>query len=113
VRVSAKADYAVRAAIELAASAEGRRVKGERVAEAQAIPIKLLESILLELKHADIVHSQRGLDGGYSLARPAGEISVADVIRAVDGSLADVCGDRSENVSYDGSAQHLTCGPLA
>ncbi len=108
MRVSAKTDYAVRAVAELAASGDERPLKAERIADGQAIPIKFLETILLELKHAGIVRSQRGQDGGYTLARPAAEISIADVIRAVDGPLANVRGDRPENVSYQGPAIRLT-----
>src|SRR3954469_8853751 len=107
MRVSAKADYALRAAAELAAAAAGP-MKAERISDAQDIPIKFLESILLELKHAGIVRSQRGPDGGYALARAANEISLADVIRAVDGPLANVRGDRPENVKYTGAAASLT-----
>lgn len=107
MRVSAKADYAARAAVALAAAGEGP-IKADRIAEAQSIPVKFLESILLELKHAGIVRSQRGPEGGYSLARPAAEISLADVIRAVDGPLANVRGDRPENVEYAGPAASLT-----
>lgn len=107
MRVSAKADYALRACAELAAAGAGP-MKAERISDAQDIPIKFLESILLELKHAGIVRSQRGPDGGYSLARPAAEISLADVIRAVDGPLANVRGDRPENVLYHGPAIRLT-----
>src|SRR3954463_6918512 len=92
VRVSAKADYAVRAALELAAAGDGP-LKGERIAEAQGIPLKFLENILIELRHDGLVRSQRGPDGGYWLARPAGEIAVADVIRAVEGPLASVRGE--------------------
>ena len=92
MRVSAKADYAVRAAAELAAAEESGPLKAERISESQDIPIKFLESILLELKHAGIVRSQRGPDGGYALGRPARDISIADVIRAVDGPLANVRG---------------------
>jgi Rrf2 family protein len=106
VKVSAKADYAVRAAVELAASGEGP-VKGERIATAQQIPPNFLENILSDLRNAGLVASRRGADGGYWLARPAGEISLADVIRAVDGPLAAVRGQRSEQVSYDGNAAPL------
>jgi Rrf2 family protein len=108
MRVSAKSDYALRASAELAAAEEARPLKAERIAEAQEIPIKFLESILLELKHAGVVRSQRGPEGGYALARPASEISLADVIRAVDGPLANVRGDRPENVTYHGPAARLT-----
>lgn len=108
MRVSAKADYAIRAAAELAAADPSVPLKAERIAEAQEIPIKFLETILLELKHAGVVRSQRGPDGGYALARPADGISLADVIRAVDGPLANVRGDRPENTTYGGAASALT-----
>ena len=106
VRVSAKADYAIRAAVELAAAGDGP-LKGERIAQAQAIPIKFLENIMVDLRHAGLVRSQRGAEGGYWLARPADEINLAAVIRAVDGPLASVRGVRSEELSYDGSAEPL------
>jgi Rrf2 family protein len=106
MRISARADYAVRAAVELAAAGEGP-TKGEAVARAQGIPLKFLENILGDLRHAGIVRSQRGADGGYWLARPATEISVADVIRAVEGPLASVRGGRPEDVAYDGAAEAL------
>jgi Rrf2 family protein len=108
MRVSAKADYAIRAAVELAAAEGSGQLRADKIAEAQEIPIKFLESILLELKHAGIVRSQRGAEGGYALARPGSDISLADVIRAVDGPLANVRGDRPENVKYKGSAESLT-----
>ena len=107
MRVSAKADYAARAAAELSRST-GAPLKAERIAASQDIPVKFLESILLELKHAGIVRSQRGPDGGYTLARPPEQISLADVIRAVDGPLANVRGDRPENIEYHGAAAPLT-----
>jgi Rrf2 family protein len=106
VRVSAKADYAIRAAVELAASGDGP-TKGERIAQAQQIPPNFLENILSDLRNAGIVASRRGADGGYWLARPAAEVSLADVIRAVDGPLANVRGVRSEQVEYSGSAEGL------
>ena len=106
MRISAKADYAVRAALELAAS-DGESVKGERIAEAQGIPLKFLENILQELRHAGVVRSQRGPEGGYRLARPAGEISLGEVIRAVDGPLASVRGEAPEDLAYEGSADAL------
>jgi len=106
VRVSAKADYAIRAAVELAAAGDGP-TKGERIAQAQSIPPNFLENILVDLRNAGLVASRRGADGGYWLARPAGEISLADVIRAVDGPLANVRGLRSEQVAYAGSAEPL------
>ena len=106
VRVSAKADYAIRAAVELAASGDGP-VKGERIAQAQEIPPNFLENILADLRNAGIVASRRGADGGYWLARPAGDTALADVIRAVDGPLANVRGIRSEQVEYAGNAERL------
>ena len=106
VRVSAKSDYAIRAAVELAAAGDGP-VKGERIAQAQEIPPNFLENILADLRNAGLVASRRGADGGYWLARPADEVSLADVIRAVDGPLANVRGVRSEQVSYRGSAAPL------
>ena len=107
MRVSAKADYAVRAALELAAATGARPLKREQISTAQGIPSKFLETIMLELKHAGIVKSTRGAEGGYALARPAEDISVADVIRAVDGPLANVRGERVESVEYDGAASSL------
>jgi Rrf2 family protein len=106
VRISAKADYAVRAALELAA-AERPPVKGERLAESQSIPLKFLENILGDLRQSGLVVSQRGPDGGYRLERPAAEITVADVIRAVDGPLASVRGERPESMHYAGPAAEL------
>jgi Rrf2 family protein len=106
MRVSAKADYAIRAAVELAAADEGP-VKGDRIAQAQEIPPNFLENILADLRNAGLVASRRGAEGGYWLARPADEISLADVIRAVEGPLANVRGVRSEQVVYAGSAERL------
>lgn len=106
MRVSAKADYALRAVAELAA-AEAGPLKRDRIAAAQQIPMDYLENILLELKHVGIVQSQRGASGGFLLARPPDEISLADVIRAVDGPMANVRGSRPEQVEYLGAAQHL------
>jgi Rrf2 family protein len=106
VRVSAKADYALRAAIELAAAGDGP-VKGERIAQAQEIPLKFLENILVELRHAGIVRSQRGVEGGYWLARPAEEVSLAEVIRAVEGPIANVRGVGPQEVEYSGPAGRL------
>ena len=106
MRVSAKADYAIRALAEIA-SCNPQPVKAERVSQLQSIPTKFLENILVELKHANIVHSQRGAEGGYWLARPAEEVSLADVIRAIDGPLANVRGVRPERVEYAGAAQSL------
>jgi Rrf2 family protein len=108
VRVSAKVDYAIRALAELAASPPGRPVTSERLAEAQAIPPKFLENILLELRRSEIVASQRGAEGGYTLARPAEDVSLADVIRAVEGPIASVRGSRPDEVAYTGAAAALT-----
>jgi Rrf2 family protein len=106
MRLSAKADYALRASLELASSGEGH-VKAEALARAQSIPLRFLEQILLDLKHAGLVASQRGAEGGYWLAKSPGEISLADVIRAVEGPLANVRGVRPEELSYDGAAASL------
>jgi Rrf2 family protein len=105
VRITAKADYAVRAALELA-SADGA-VKGDALASAQGIPLKFLENILIDLRHSGIVRSQRGPDGGYWLAKAPGDISVADVIRAVEGPLASVRGESPEDLDYAGAAEQL------
>ena len=105
MRLTAKADYAVRAMVELAAS-QGP-AKGDAISERQGIPFKFLENILLELKHAGLVDSHRGADGGYWLARPAAEITLADVIRAVEGPLANVRGQRPESLAYQGAATAL------
>ena len=106
MRLTAKADYAIRASAELAAAADGP-LKAERIAQAQAIPLKFLENILLDLKHAGLVHSQRGAEGGYWLARSAEEISLADVIRAVEGPLANVRGLPPQELDYEGPAERL------
>ena len=106
MRVSAKVDYALRAAAELAAAPPGH-VTAERLANAQQIPLKFLENILLELRRAEIVASQRGAEGGYRLAKPPAEVSLADVIRAVEGPIATVRGARPEEVEYDGAATAL------
>ena len=106
VKVSAKSDYAVRALLELAVAGEGP-VKGERLAQAQEIPLKFLENILTDLRHAGIVRAQRGAEGGYWLARDPGEVTLGEVIRTVDGPLASVRGEAPEDVAYDGAAQNL------
>jgi Rrf2 family protein len=107
VQISAKADYAVRALIELAV-AGGGPVKGERLATSQSIPPKFLESILAQLRQQGLLASRRGADGGYWLARPAERITLADVMRATDGPLASVRGYRPEEVAYEGTAVHLS-----
>jgi Rrf2 family protein len=107
VRISAKADYAVRAVVELAAATGEKPVKAERLATAQGIPLNFLENILGELRHAGIVRSHRGAEGGFRLARPADQVTVADVIRAVEGPLASVRGGPPEDASYAGAATAL------
>ena len=107
MRISAKADYAVRAALELAAAEEGEPVKGEQVAEAQEIPLQFLEHILLELKHAGLVRTKRGARGGYWLAQPPKDITLADVIRAVEGPLANIHESAPEELHYPGAAERL------
>ena len=107
MRISAKADYAVRAAAELAAAGPDP-VKGERLAEAQEIPLQFLEHILLELKHARLVRARRGARGGYWLAKPPEEITLANVIRAVEGPLANIQDQAPEATEYGGHAKELT-----
>jgi Rrf2 family protein len=107
MRISAKADYAVRAMVELAATVDEKPVKAERIATAQDIPLNFLENILGELRHAGLVRSHRGAEGGFRLARAAGEISVADVIRAVEGPLASVRGAPPEESEYHGASEGL------
>ena len=104
MRISAKVDYALRACTELAVAGDGP-TKGDRIAAAQAIPIKFLENILSELRNAGIVATQRGVEGGYWLARPAEQITLAEVMRALEGPLANVRGHRPETLAYEGSAQ--------
>jgi Rrf2 family protein len=106
MRVSAKADYAVRAALQLAAATDGP-VKGETIAEAQDIPLRFLENILAELRHAGLVQSQRGAEGGYWLSRKPSEVKIADIIRAVEGPLASVRSERPEELDYQGVAEPL------
>jgi Rrf2 family protein len=105
MRVSGPADYALRAAIELAASSS--HVTVEELARAQDIPGGYLETILTHLRRSNIVRSKRGPDGGFWLARPASEISLADIIRAIDGQLLGVRGEPPENATYPGPAEPL------
>jgi len=107
MRISAKADYAVRAVVELAAAADDKPVKAERIATAQEIPLNFLENILGELRHAGIVRSHRGAEGGFRLARPADQLTIADIIRAVEGPLASVRGGPPEETSYPGTSAAL------
>jgi Rrf2 family protein len=107
MRISARADYAVRAALQLAASPDDGPMKAEAIADAQDIPHKFLEGILNDMRRGGLVQSQRGGNGGYRLAKPAQSISIADVIRVVDGPLVSVRGVRPPDLSYTGPAQSL------
>jgi len=107
MRISAKVDYAVRAMCELAAHPGDAPMKAEQIASAQEIPLSYLENILVDLRRAGLVRSLRGQVGGYRLAKPASQITIADVIRAVEGPLADVRGVRPESISFSGSAVAL------
>jgi len=106
MHLTARADYALRATAEIAAAGPGP-IKAERIAQSQNIPLKFIENILATLKHAGIIRSQRGVEGGYWLARPAEEITLAEVIRAVEGPLANVRGERPESTQYRGPAKPL------
>jgi Rrf2 family protein len=109
MRLNARVDYALRAVVELASAPAGPTspVTADRLATAQEIPPKFLESILLQLRRGGIISSQRGPDGGYWLARPAAEISLAEIIRVIDGPLANVRGQRPEALGYHGAAVAL------
>ncbi|HVT20526.1 MAG TPA: Rrf2 family transcriptional regulator [Mycobacteriales bacterium] len=107
MRISAKSDYAVRAMAELATAGAHDAVKAEQIALAQDIPLNFLLGILRELRNAHLVRSQRGREGGYLLSRPAAEITLADVIRAVDGPLANVRDLSLTELSYPGAAESL------
>jgi Rrf2 family protein len=107
MHVTAKADYAVRAVIELADSAQDSPRKVDEVAQAQSIPVSFLENILTQLRSSGLVRSQRGPEGGYWLAHPAEEVTLAQVIRAVEGPLVGVRGQRPEEIEYAGSAESL------
>ncbi len=105
MRISAKVDYAIRALAELAATPG--LVTAEQLASAQRIPPKFLESILSQLRSGGLVSSQRGSAGGYQLARPANEISIAEVIRELEGPIATVRGVRPDELEYAGAAAGL------
>jgi Rrf2 family protein len=107
VRVSAKADYAVRAMIELADGTEESPVAGERIAAAQEIPLRFLNTILTELRYAGLVRGRTGAEGGYWLARPPGEVTLAEIIDEVDGPLASVHGLPPEELTFGGDARAL------
>ena len=108
MRISAKADYAIRATLELAAAEGDGPVGGEELARSQHIPAGFLSNILADLSRAGIVRTRRGREGGYQLARPAAEITVADILRAIDGPLAAVQGSRPETLKYAGAVERLT-----
>ena len=107
MQITAKSDYAMRALLTLAATGNGGLVKGEALATAQRLPLRFLENIMLQLRRAGIVVSQRGADGGYGLARAPEKITIAEVLRAIDGPLAQVRGLRPEAAEYVGAAEHL------
>ncbi len=107
MQISARSDYALRALIATAGFAEGGPVSATRLAEAQAIPLGFLHDILSDLRRAGLLTSQRGTDGGYTLARPPAEISVGDVLRAINGSLSTVRGLPPDQVDYHGVASNL------
>jgi Rrf2 family protein len=107
MHVTAKADYAVRAVVELSNSSQSSPRKVDDVAQAQGIPVSFLENILTQLRSSGIVRSQRGPEGGYWLAQPADSVSLADIIRAVEGPLVGVRGQRPEEIEYSGSAESL------
>ena len=106
MHISAKAEYAMRGLLTLAA-ADGGPMTAEQLARAQELPVKFLENILVDLRRSGLVRSQRGNEGGYRLARPADEITVAEVLRIVDGPLAEVRGERPGQSNYEGAAEHL------
>ncbi|HVF31822.1 MAG TPA: Rrf2 family transcriptional regulator [Acidimicrobiales bacterium] len=106
MHISAKAEYAMRALLALAA-VDGGPMTADRLAASQGLPVKFLENILVDLRRSSLVRSQRGNEGGYRLARPADEITVAEVLRTVDGPLAEVRGARPEQSTYEGAAEHL------
>jgi Rrf2 family protein len=107
MHVTAKADYAIRAVVELAGSAQDSPRKVDEVARAQGIPVSFLENILTQLRSSGIVRSQRGPEGGYWLAQPSDQVNLAQVIRAVEGPLVGVRGQRPEEIEYVGSAESL------
>lgn len=107
MHISARTDYAVRAMLTLAAAGPGGTVTGQALGAEQQLPLKFLEAILADLRRGGLVRSRRGPVGGYALCRPADEVAIGDVVRAVDGPLAVVRGERPEQASYTGAAEHL------
>lgn len=108
MRITAKADYALRAMAELAAQPNDRAVNAERIAEAQEIPLRFLLGIMSELKHARLVRSSRGAAGGYYLSRPAGEINLAEILRVVEGPLVNLHDTRVGDLGHRGAARSLS-----
>ena len=106
MQIPAKADYALRAMLELAMHGP-ERVKADLLTSHQGLPRKFVEAILTELRHAELVRSYRGADGGYALTRPATEVTLGSIMRAVDGPLAEIRGLRPNEMTYQGAAQHL------
>lgn len=107
MQVSAKADYAVRALLVLAADPAQQPIAGHVIATGQGMPVKFVENTLVELRNTGLVTSQRGAGGGFRLGRPADQITIADIVRAIDGPLAEVRGERPEEAVYPGPARHL------
>jgi Rrf2 family protein len=107
VYISAKADYVTRALLVLAAEPDGRPVTGATIARQQGMPTKFVENSLVDMKRSGLVSSVRGTAGGFKLAKPASRITIADIIRAVDGPLAEIRGERPEATVYEGPAEHL------
>lgn len=107
MHITAKAEYAMRALLTLAANEDGKPLTADKLAGSQKLPVKFLENILVDLRRGGLVRSQRGAEGGYRLARSAQLITAAEVLRLVDGPLADVRGLRPEAAAYDGPAEHL------
>jgi Rrf2 family protein len=106
VYISAKVDYATRVLLTLAAS-DGTPIRGETLAKAQDLPVRFVENTLVDLRRAGLISSHRGIDGGYKLAKPASQISIADIIRTLEGPLAEVHGLRPDQRAYEGPAEHL------
>ncbi|HYN94745.1 MAG TPA: Rrf2 family transcriptional regulator [Pilimelia sp.] len=106
MQISARGDYAVRAALSLAASYPAL-LSAQTISQQQELPHKFLEAVLADLRRAGLVRAQRGAEGGYTLTQPPAEISVGQVLRAVDGPLAGVRGMRPEETKYDGAAENL------
>jgi Rrf2 family protein len=107
MQVSARVDYGTRALVELASGGPGRLITSEELARLQGLPVKFLEGILTQLRRAGLVVSKRGAEGGYQLGRPADQIAVAEVFRALEGPIAAVRGQAPEDLTYPGAAEHL------